>query len=109
MDLDGNRRMDWFFRQYVYGTGVPHYRLEYGVRDAGDGKWLVSGSVSQSGVPDGWKDALPLYLQHSGGQVVRLGMIGVRGKVSPFQLTVPVKPEKVVLNHLEDTLAEIEH
>jgi len=108
MDLDGNRRMDWFFRQYVYGTGMPHYRLQYDVRDAGDGKWLISGSVSQSGVPEGWKDALPLYLQHSGGQVVRLGIISVRGKVTPFELTVPVRPEKLVLNYLEDTLAEIE-
>jgi Peptidase family M1 domain len=26
MDLDGNHKMDWFFNQYVYGTGIPHYR-----------------------------------------------------------------------------------
>jgi len=107
MDLDGNRRMDWFFRQYVYGTGIPHYRLHYEARDNGSGKWLISGSVTQSGVPEGWKDALPLYLQ-AGGQVARLGFVVVRGKVTPFQVIVPFRPEKVLLNHLEDTLAEIE-
>ena len=25
MDLDGNKKMDWFFDEYVYGTGMPQY------------------------------------------------------------------------------------
>ena len=31
------------------------------VEAAGEGKWKVTGSVSQSEVPEGWLDALPLY------------------------------------------------
>ena len=37
MDLDGNGRMDWFFLQYVYGTGVPEYRFRYTVQGARGG------------------------------------------------------------------------
>ena len=28
MDLDRNRKMDWFFNEYVYGTDLPQYRFE---------------------------------------------------------------------------------
>lgn len=27
MDPDGNQKMDWFFNEYVYGTGMPQYSL----------------------------------------------------------------------------------
>src|SRR5262249_51956380 len=31
MDLEGNKRMDWFFREWVYGTEVPSYKLVYSI------------------------------------------------------------------------------
>ena len=31
MDIDKNGKMDWFFDQWVYGTEVPAYKLEYSV------------------------------------------------------------------------------
>ena len=106
LDLEGNRRMDWFFRQYVYGTGIPEYQVQFQADDNGDGKWKVKGKVVQSGVPAGWLDVLPLYAQVS-GKVMRLGLVGVKGTETPFELTLPFKPEKLILNYLEDTLAII--
>ena len=29
MDLEGNQKMDWFFNEYVYGTQLPAYKLDY--------------------------------------------------------------------------------
>src|SRR5271170_3643121 len=29
MDIDGNAKMDWFFNDYVYGTQLPAYHLDY--------------------------------------------------------------------------------
>ncbi len=106
MDLEGNRRMDWFFRQYVYGTGVPEYQLQYQVQDVGGGQSRISGKVLQSGVPDGWLDVLPLYAQSS-GKVLRLGTLNARGKETSFEFNLPLKPEKLVLNYREDTIANI--
>ena len=74
MDVHGNRRMDWFFNQYVYGTGIAQYDFKYQLQDAGSGKWKVSGTLTRSGVPDNWVDLLPLYLHTSKG-AVRLGFI----------------------------------
>lgn len=33
MDIDHNHKMDWFFDEYVYGTGVPVYTLSYQIAD----------------------------------------------------------------------------
>jgi hypothetical protein len=30
--------MDWFFDQYVYGTGIPRYALKYTLENTFDGK-----------------------------------------------------------------------
>src|SRR6185437_11031489 len=32
MDMNGNSRMDWFFREWLYTTDVPGYRLEYSLK-----------------------------------------------------------------------------
>jgi hypothetical protein len=106
MDLDGNHRMDWFFNQYVYGTGIPEYRFVYQVQDAGEGKWKVSGKVQQSNVPATWKNLLPIYA-HVSGKSVHLGFISVSGAETPFSAVLPFKPEKLSLNENEDILAEI--
>jgi hypothetical protein len=108
MDLDGNKKMDWFFRQYVYGTGIPEYRFTYQVQDAGGGSWKVSGRIVQSPVTDAWKNILPIYLVSS-GRSIRLGWVKVSGQESTFQFTMPMpsKPEKITLNENEDILADI--
>jgi len=106
MNLDKNGKLDWFFNQYVYGTGVPTYDFQYTVTDAGAGKWKLSGTVSQSGVPAGWKDVLPFYLEVN-KNVYRVGTINVMQPVVKFEEILPFKPERVALCINEDTLGQI--
>jgi len=106
MDLEGNHRMDWFFRQYVYGMGIPQYRFSYRTEEAGEGKWKITGSVTREGMPDTWMDILPLYL-HRGGEVRRLGFVAAVKKQTPFEFVLPLKPEKLSLNDNDDILADI--
>jgi hypothetical protein len=106
MDLDGNHRMDWFFIEYVYGTGVAQYHLDYNVQQSPDNKWVVTGTVVQSGVPDGWKDLIPLYAKVN-GKSVRLGLIFAGGKTTPLKFSLPVNPEKLSLNDGEEMLLDI--
>lgn len=106
MDVEGNKKLDWFFRQYVYGTGIPEYSFTYRVEDAGGGKWKLSGTVVRTGGPENWKDVLPLYAQMS-GKIVRLGWVSATQRNTPFELLLPAKPEKLMLNLFEDILAEI--
>jgi hypothetical protein len=106
MDLDGNHKMDWFFNQYVYGTGIPQYSFTAGAHEIEGGKWQVSGVLTQSGVPDGWKDILPVYV-HLPKRTVRLGWLETKGKTTQFQFVLPVKPDKVTINDNEDILADV--
>lgn len=77
MDLDGNQRLDWFFNQWVYGTEIPSYRFEY---QLGDGSQLAA-KLTQSGVSDGFKMLVPIYLDFGRG-LVRIGAAKVIGNSS---------------------------
>jgi aminopeptidase N len=106
MDLDGNHRMDWFFNQYVYGTGVPEYRFTYSTSGTSDGKTKVSLTVERTGVPNGWKDTLPIYLYRSGKPQL-IGWMGVVSDHETMDFTLPSEPAKLALNVNEDILATI--
>lgn len=106
MDLESNHRMDWLFRQYVYGTGIPQYQFHYDVQDAGGGQFKISGTLSRSGVPDDWKDIVPVYL-HRGSGAVRMGFINAIQPKTTFEFTLPFRPDKLTLNDNEDILADI--
>jgi aminopeptidase N len=105
MDLDGTGRMDWFFDSWVYGTGIPEYRLNYSV-DPGPaaGQFVLKGVLHQSRVPAGFRTIVPLYL-HTENGFIRAGWLGVKGPKTPFQVTLPFKPSKVTINEWEDVLA----
>ncbi len=106
MDIDHNHRMDWFFNQYVYGTGMAQYHLDYTTQAQPDNKWLVSGTVTQSGVPDGWKDALRLYV-HAQGKALPIGWLEIRNKTNPFKFELPFQPDKLSLNDDGEILCDI--
>ena len=106
MDAEGNHHLDWFFRQYVYGTGVATYRLTYTISSALEGKTKVEAKITQSGVPAGWKDMLPIYAQ-SGGKTLRIGWFRADRPESSFNFLLPFTPNKMMLNANEEILAEI--
>jgi Peptidase family M1 domain len=106
MDLDGNRKMDWFFNQYVYGIGVPEYSLHVSLTPAPDGKTTVSGSLDRSGVPETWKDAVPLYV-HSGDKVTRIGTLAATHQSEKINFIFPQKVDRITINEYEDLLADV--
>src|SRR6202023_4134758 len=50
MDLDGGHSMEWFFEQWVRGTGVPRYRVEFSVHNTEKG-FLGRGKLYQEHLP----------------------------------------------------------
>ena len=104
MNMAGNGKMDWFFDQWVYGTGIPRYKLTYQITDAGPGRWKLSGSVVQSEVPENFRMPFGIYATVS-GKKGRLGFIQVVGKQTPFDVTLPFRPEKISINDFYDVLA----
>jgi len=105
LDLAGNGKLDWFFSEWVYGTAVPRYKLDYTVTDADGGKFLLKASLTQSEVPPDFMMPVPLYVDFD-GQIVRLGVVRMRGNTtnSELQVTLPKKPKRMMINYFHDVL-----
>jgi hypothetical protein len=106
MDLDGNHKMNWFFNQYVYGTGIPHYTFRVSLDATADGKTHMKGEITRTGVPDNWKDVIPLYA-HVGDKTLRIGTLSVTHANEPLDLVLPLKADRLSINDHEDLLAEV--
>ena len=110
MDLDGNGKMNWFFGQWVYGTNIPEYKLDYEFVPADGGKVKLVGKITQSRVDDSFKMRVPIYLDFD-GKITRLGSVAVYGSgtTEPFEVMLPKKPKKAFLCYYEDVLCVTEN
>ena len=108
MDLDGNQRMDWFFNDWVYGTDIPSYRLEYSLAVEPGGKRLLTGKLTQSGVSPGFKMLVPLFAEFA-AKKVRVTVMAMNGNSTrDFKATLPGQPRRVLLNLNHDVLTNKE-
>jgi hypothetical protein len=107
MDLEGNHKMDWFFREYVYGTDLPAYHFEGDATPSGDG-WSVHFKLTQSGVDAHFANAVPIYLELADGKVMRMGQIAIHGPKTVEQTVqlpkLPAAIKKVSINYYYDVL-----
>jgi Peptidase family M1 domain len=108
MDLAGDHKMDWFFRQWLDGTEIPRYAAKIDIRAAGNDEYAVSGTVSQSDVSPGFRGFLPLYVEFGKEKRMRLAVVHLTGPESvpiDTKIHLPAKPERVVANAMHDVLA----
>lgn len=102
MDLTGNKRMDWFFDQWVYGTEIPSYQFDYKI----DGDGALTGKVTQSGVSPGFRMLVPVYVDYGKGWV-RLGMARLTGNATLDLGKVPLAKgaKRAAIAAMNDVLA----
>ena len=95
----GLQDLNWFFRQWLFQTYLPSYRLEYSIQAQPDKTFLLKGVVFQEGVPEGekWFMPLPLVLKFGGGKTARplAYALGPRTEIS---IKLPAKPDGVELD-----------
>lgn len=106
MDLAGNKKLDWFFLQWIYGKEVPRYKLEYKLTPQPDGKTLLTFTLTQSEVSQGFGMSVPVYLDFD-GKMVRMGDIPMIGSSTSqeYKVPLPQKPKRVLINYHYDVLA----
>lgn len=102
MDITKNGKMDWYFNEWVYGTEVPAYKLEYNV--SGDG--MLNGKITQSGVSDNFVMLVPLYADFGKGWA-KLGSATIIGNstIELKNVKLPAVPKRMALCALNDVLA----
>jgi hypothetical protein len=97
MDLEGNKKLDWFFDEWVRQTGIPRYSVESQAHAKGQ-EFLVSGKLHQDNVPDYFIAAVPIYATVPGGKPVQLGTVVATGPQTSFHFTTHFKPSKLVID-----------
>ena len=105
MNLDGDGTMTWFFRQFVYGTEIPSYKLQQSVSNKG-GQTVISMKLTQSNVSDGFKMQVPLYVELQDGRMLRVGNAGMVGS-STIEQEIPlgqIPVKRLLINYYYDVL-----
>jgi hypothetical protein len=97
MDLEGGRSMEWFFQQYVYGTGIPHYKAEFTAQRTEKG-FQVRGKLHQHGVPRSFIAPVPLYVSSGVGRAVFLGTVVTSGEETFFSFNTQTNPGKLLVD-----------
>src|SRR6266436_6505619 len=104
MDLQQNGRLDWFFREWVWGTQVPRYNFKYDVQPAEGGKFKVHAEITQSEVDENFAMFVPIFADLGDG-MVRLTQVAVAGNSTrPVNFVLDRKPKKVSLNAYKEIL-----
>jgi hypothetical protein len=104
MDIDKNGKMDWFFDEWVYGTDVPAYKLEYSI-DKSDGKVALHGAITQSGVSDNFVMHVPLYLDFGAGWIsAGSAMLVGNSTLDLGSIQLPREPKRAAILALSDVL-----
>jgi hypothetical protein len=97
MDLEESHSMDWFFEEWVKGTGVPHYHVEFTVHRNEKG-YLIRGRLFQRGVPRSFVAPVPLYSNAVAGHSTLLGVVTAAGPETSFHFTAEAPPRKIIID-----------
>src|SRR5262249_33106 len=101
LDLAGDGKMDWFFRQWVDGIDIPRFETKLDLKHVSGDQYQIRGSITQSAVPADFLSLAHLYVELPKGEVAHLGSIRITGASTlPVATTVRLarEPKRLVLN-----------
>jgi hypothetical protein len=109
MDFEGNGRLDWFFNEWVYGTQIPKYHLEYQLSPGEGGHTKLHMAITQSEVDDHFAMLVPVFGDFGKG-MERFGQIPLIGNTTRnVDVTLPLQPKKVTLKRLQRDPGALNH
>jgi len=97
-DLEHNRRLDWFFDEWVYGTGIPTYQLESSVKELSPKQFLIQGTITQSGVSSDFEMLVPVTAEMGKEKKASLGRVVVTENGGRFKFTTALRPRRVAID-----------
>jgi Peptidase family M1 domain len=100
MDPRGDGKLDWFFDEWVRGTGIPTYSINSRIQPSPKGGFIVEGRVTQSGVPDDFMMPVPVY-----GDDQLMGRVLVSQEDGSFHFETKIRPERILLDPYQTILS----
>ena len=107
IDLEHDGRLDWFFNEWVYNTGIPTYQLTSHTRRQGLDAYLVQGTIEQSGVPSQFEMLVPVVAWNAKNKRMKVERVVVGEAGGHFRFTTATKPARVSID--EDNLLAVVH
>jgi hypothetical protein len=104
-------KMDWFFKQWVYGTAIPEYKFSHSIEKDASGNVQLSLTIMQTGVGEDFFMPVGIYLELPSGSVVKLGTVPVMGtktveqKINLGPIDPKNMPKRALLNYQYDVLS----
>jgi len=106
-DLEHNGRLDWFFDEWVYETGIPTYSLSASTRRLAANRFVVQGKIEQSGVSSGFEMLVPVVAVYGKEKKIPLGQVPVSETGGRFKFTVTSRPLHVAID--DDNILAVVH
>jgi hypothetical protein len=98
MALEGGHSMEWFFDEYVRGTGIPHYKIQFTSHGSEKG-FQIRGKLLQDGVPRSFIAPVPIYATTPiPGRTIYLGTVVTTGDETNFTFTSAIQPHKLLID-----------
>lgn len=101
--------MDWFFRQWIYGTEVPTYEFSYDVEETENGSYKVECEVRQKDVSEGFRMYVPLSVDYGHNQFSHFRFLIDQASMRFTLPLLPQKPKKVMFNAFDSVLAKVKN
>ncbi len=104
-DLAHNGRLDWFFTDWVYGTGIPTYKLQATTERRASNQFVVEGSIEPSGVSEEFEMLVPVIAFYGKGRKPTLLQVVVTDAGGKFRFVTSSKPSRVSID--EDNILAV--
>jgi hypothetical protein len=105
-DLEHNHKLEWFFNEWIYDTGIPAYTFKTEVRALAAGPYVIQGTIAESNVPEDFEMPIRVVAFYAKDQRATLGQVVVGAKGAHFKFTAPRRPVHVMIDE-EDLLAVV--
>jgi aminopeptidase N len=110
-DLDRDHKLNWFFNEWVYSTGLPEYELKTSIGGPARGVYLVEGNITQSGVSPSFDMLVPIKVSYGAGarerQKSKRVLVPVSGSGGRFHFTSAARPERIAID--QDAILAVVH
>ena len=100
-DLDHNGKLDWFFNEWVYGTGIPTYSLHATIKTLAPDRFVVQGTIDQNEAPADSEMLVPVIAAFGKDGKITLGRVAVSESSGSFRFTTATKPSRVAIDEDE--------
>ena len=101
-DLDHDRKLDWFFKEWVYSIGLPEYKLKSSIHGGSGGTYRIEGTITQRGVDPGFEMLVPVNVTYRSGagreSNVRMFLVPVTNVGGRFHFTASSRPERIAID-----------